>query len=150
MERMLRSRHEISEMKERLGITPYMDKTLACNRRRYLQLVRALMKRDLVTLIEVDEVREHARVFLVEKPGTNTQRLIIHARVSNMHFLPPPGVSLVTSKDLSRVEIALGDNAEDPDELPNLAGLHLGLADVKDAFPQIQNLEAVQLLLCPH
>ena len=57
------------EMKERLGIVPYMDKTLASNRRRYLQLVRALLKRDLVTLIDATEVREHAGVFLVEKLG---------------------------------------------------------------------------------
>ena len=53
MERMLKSRQEISEMKERLGITPYMDKTFAFNRRRYLQLVRALLKRDLVTLTDI-------------------------------------------------------------------------------------------------
>ena len=46
MERMLRSKHEITEMMERLGIVLYMDKTLASNRRRYVQLVRALMKRD--------------------------------------------------------------------------------------------------------
>ena len=51
MERMLRSRQEILEMKERLGIIPYMDKTLASNRRRYFQLVRAFMKRYMVNLI---------------------------------------------------------------------------------------------------
>ena len=34
MERMLRSRQEISEMKERLGIIPHMDRTLASNWRR--------------------------------------------------------------------------------------------------------------------
>ena len=48
MERMLRSRQEISEMKERLRITPYMDKTLASNGRRYLQLERALLNHYLV------------------------------------------------------------------------------------------------------
>ena len=106
MERMLRSRHDISEMEERLGITPYMDKTLTFNRRRYVQFVRALLTKDLVTLIQVDEVREHAQIFLVEKPGTNTQRRIIGTRVSNMHFVPPPAVSLVTSEGLSRVEVA--------------------------------------------
>ena len=82
----------------------------------------------------MDEVREHAEVFLVEERGTNTQRRIIGARVSNMDFLPPPGVTLVTSEGLSRVEVALGDNDEDPDELSKLAGLHLEQADVKDAF----------------
>ena len=104
MERMLRSREEISEMKERLGIILHMDKTLASNRRHYLQLVRALLKRDMVSPVEVDEVREHAGVFLVEKSGKDTQRLIIDARVSNLHFLPPPGVTLVTwtLRELSR------------------------------------------------
>ena len=50
MERMLRSRQEISEMKERLGIIPYMDRTLASTGRRYLQPVRVLLKRDMVNL----------------------------------------------------------------------------------------------------
>ena len=64
----------------------------------------------------------------------DTQRLIIDARLSNLHFLPPPGVSLVTSEGLSRVEVALENDDVDPGELPRLAGLHLGLADVKDAL----------------
>ena len=84
MERMLRSRQEISEMKERLGIIPCMVRTLASNRRRYLQLVRALLKRDMVNLIEADKVRERVGVFSVEKPGKDTQRLIIDARVSKL------------------------------------------------------------------
>ena len=100
MERMLRSRQESMEIEERLGIVPYMDKTLASSRRRYLQLVRALLKRDLVTLIDANEVREHPCVSLVEKPGNDTQQLIIDANVSNMHSLPPPGVNLVTSEGL--------------------------------------------------
>ena len=98
MERTLRSRQEISEMKERLGITPNMDRALASNWRRYLQLVRAPMKPDMVNLIG----RERVGIFSVEKPGKDTQRLIIDARVSNLHFLPPLGVSLVTSEGLSR------------------------------------------------
>ena len=68
-----------------------------------------------------------------KKPGKDTQRLIIDARVSNMHSLPPPGVSLVTSEGLSRVEVALENDDEDPGELSKIAGLHWGLADVKDA-----------------
>ena len=132
--RMLRSRQEISEMKERLRIIPFMDKTLASNRSHYLQLARALLKRDLVTLIVVDEVREHVGVFLYEKPWKDTQRRIIDARVSNMHSLPQLGVSLVTSDGQSRVEVALENDDEDPGELSNMAGLHFVLADVKDAF----------------
>ena len=55
-----------------------------------------------------------------------------------MHFPPPPGVSLVTSEGLSRVEVALGDNDEDPEVLSKLAGLHLELADVNDAFHRLK------------
>ena len=40
----------------------------------------------------------------------------------------------MTSEGLSRVEVALENGDEDPGELSRLAGLHLGLADVKDAF----------------
>ena len=81
MERMLRSRQETSEMKERLGIIPYMDRTLASNRRpRYLQLVRPLLKRDMVNLIEAHEVRERVGLFLVENPGK---------RYTTVDFLAP-------------------------------------------------------------
>ena len=51
-----------------------------------------------------------------------------------MHFLPPPGVNLVTSEGLSRVELELNNDDEDPDGLSKLAWVHLGLADVRDAF----------------
>ena len=76
----------------------------------------ALLQRDMVTLIEVDEVRGRTGVLLVEEPGKDTQRPIIDARV------------------MSRVEVALENDDEDPGELSRLAGLHLGLGDVKDAF----------------
>ena len=48
---------------------PLHGQTLASNRRRYVQIVRALLKRDMVNLIEADEVRERVGVFLVEKQG---------------------------------------------------------------------------------
>ena len=79
-------------------------------------------------------MRERVGVFLVEKPGKDARRLIIDARVSNLHFLHPPGVSMVTSEGLSRVEVALENDDVDHGELSRLASLHLGFADVKDAF----------------
>ena len=107
------------------------------------------MKRDMVNLIEADEVHERVGVFLVDKPGKDTQRLIIDARISNLHFLHPPGVSLVTSEGLSRVEVALENDDVDAGELSRLASLHLGLADVKDAFhrPKISKLYSSFLAL---
>ena len=53
--------------------------------------------------------------------------------ISDLHL----GVSLVTSEGLSGVEVALENDDEDPGELSRLAGLHLGLADVKDAFHRL-------------
>ena len=41
---------------------------------------------------------------------------------------------MVTSEGLSRAEVELNNEDEDPDGLSKLACLHLGLADVKDAF----------------
>ena len=145
-DRILRSRQEISEMKERLGIIPYW--ALASNQRRYLQLVRALLKRDMVSLIEADEVRERVGVVLVEKLGTDTQRLIIDARVSNLHFLTPPGVSLVTSEGLSRVQVVLENDDVDPGELSRLTGLHLGPSDVKDAFRRFKIAKLYSSFFC--
>ena len=43
----------------------------------------------------------------------------------------------MTSEGLSRVEVALDNDDEDPGELSRLAGLHLGLADVKDAVHRL-------------
>ena len=40
----------------------------------------------------------------------------------------------MTSEGLNRVEVALEDDDEDPGELSKLAGLRLGLANVKEAF----------------
>ena len=102
----------------------------------------------MVNLIEVDEVHERVGVFLVDKPGKDTQRLINEARLSNLHFLPPPGVSLVTSEGLSRVEVTLENDDVDPGELSRLTGLHLGLTDRERCLSQIQDLKTVQLLFC--
>ena len=41
---------------------------------------------------------------------------------------------MVTPEGLSRVEVVLNNDDEDPDGLSKLACLHLGVADVKDAF----------------
>ena len=88
MERMLRSKQETSEMKELFG-----DNSLPWTKlwRRNLQLVRALLKRNMVNMIEADEVRERVGVFLVDLSGKDSQRLIIDAMVSNFHFLKQLG-----------------------------------------------------------
>ena len=49
-------------------------------------------------------------------------------------MVPPPGVSVVTSEGPSRVEVTLDDDDDGVSDLSKAAGLHMGLADVKDAF----------------
>ena len=75
----------VQELKRECGVKPYTDKTLASSRRRYLQLALALLARDLVELIPIEEVREEVGVFLVEKKGKVTHRFIIDVRLSNLH-----------------------------------------------------------------
>ena len=47
----------------------------------------------------------------------------------------------MTSEVLSRVEVALENDDEDPGELSRLAGLHLGLADCERCLSQIQDFK---------
>ena len=86
---------------------------------------------------------------MVEHPGKDTQRQIIGARLSNLHFLPPPGVSLVTSEGLGRVEVTLENDDVDPGELSRLTGLHPGPGRCERCLSQIQDLKTVKLLFCP-
>ena len=50
MQRMLRPRHEFNEMVAAHPVTPYRDRGLLRNRRKYLRLVKSLLKRVLVDL----------------------------------------------------------------------------------------------------
>ena len=127
MVRMLRGTDEIDELKSTCGITPHVDRVLASSRRRYGQLVRALISRGMVVLMLPSEVSEDAGVFLVEKKGKNQHRLIIDARLSNLHFHSPPGVELLTAEGLSRLEVTVDTDLRDDDDQ---IGLTLGTADI--------------------
>ena len=75
---------------------------------------------------------------LCKKGETSTMRLIIDARESNIHFLPPPSASLLTSEGLSRIEIEIpsdvpADVYTSPEWLADLEVI-FGLRDIKDAF----------------
>ena len=64
-----------------------------------------------------------------------------------MRFLPPPGVSLVTSEGLSCVEVELDDDDMDPDELSKLAGLHLLVGRVCPCFSSSTDGSYLELVL---
>ena len=103
----------------------------------------------MVNLIEADEVSERVGVFPIEKPGKDTQRLIVDARLSNLHFLHPPGVSLATSEGLSRVEVALENGDVGPGRCVEIGRFAHGPDQCERCLSQIQDLKTVQLLFLP-
>ena len=63
-------------------------------------------------------------------PGKDTQR------VSNIHFLPPPGVSLVTLEGLSRrVQVAVESDDEDPGKLFGVGRFVFGSCGCERCLP---------------
>jgi len=103
----------------------YTDPALTRDPRVYARFVRDLKKRGLVRFVH----KAHSRVglFFVKKKSGQL-RLIIDARRPNDLFDEPPGVDMVTSEGLGRIEVVgapLGD-----DGVP----LFCGTADVADAF----------------
>ena len=79
MQRMLRSEQEYSEMLAANPVTPYWDRALLRSRRKYLRLVKSLLKRGLVGLHRPGSVKRARRfVFRAQKAGG--QSAIDHRR----------------------------------------------------------------------
>ena len=57
MQRMLSIEHEVNELSDATPITPYWDRTLKSNHRKYVRLVRTLYKRSLVGMHRARDVR---------------------------------------------------------------------------------------------
>ena len=57
MQRMLRTQHEFNETLAANPVTPYWDRTLLRNRRKYIRLVRALLGRGLVGMHKPQHVK---------------------------------------------------------------------------------------------
>lgn len=68
---------------------------------------------------------EEVGVFFVYKQGRQRMRMILDCRRSNTHFVSPPGVDLLSSEGLSRIEV------RDPAAGAEAA---VAMADVKDCF----------------
>ena len=64
--------------------------------------------------------------------------LVLDARRSNDHFLPPPGVRLLSSEGFGRIEIAWLEGVDvDPEaavELLNEHSIAIATRDVRDCF----------------
>ena len=64
--------------------------------------------------------------------------LVLDARRSNVHSLPPPGVRLLSSEGFGRIEIALPEgvnvDSEAAVELLNELSIAIATRDVRDCF----------------
>ena len=124
LERMLRSSSEESVRDAELAhIQPHTDPALRRSRRKYLAVVRRLVSSGLFRLIPADQAKEYVGIFFVTKKGKAKVRLVIDARRSNCHFADPTSIELCTGSMFGQ----LG-------ELENEDTLHIGHADIKDAF----------------
>ena len=126
-ERMLRPVVEVEADDRHLGpIKLYWDPVLAKNRRKFLSLMRALLRIGLVLPVKTGSTMESAALFFVRKPGKEKSRIIVDARRANRRFARPPSVQLSTAETFSKWEAMADDNAEQQ--------LAMGVCDIKDAF----------------
>lgn len=126
-ERMLRPRCErLAEGEAERRPKVHSDRPLLTSRRLYSGFVRRLKQLHRVDFTLTPE--EEVGVFFVYKKGREKMRMILDCRRSNTHFLSPPGVDLLSSEGLSRIEV------HDP------AGVEIALAmaDVKDCFHRMR------------
>ncbi|CAK0872527.1 unnamed protein product, partial [Prorocentrum cordatum] len=81
---------------------PYSDPKLRFNQKEYHRLLRRLVDIGITSWTPTPKCQ--VGLFTVEKGGGAAQRLIVDARRANECFLAPPGVSLMSSVGLSRIE----------------------------------------------
>ena len=125
---------------QREPVVEFMDASMRFNQKQYHRLVKKLAQISLIGF--TCSPLERIGVFAVWKSGKTRQRLIVDARRANQHFRAPPGVSLVSSEGLGKIEVELPEYV-DVDTLFGQALLHdtqvyLGAADVKDCFHRMR------------
>ena len=133
--RMLRAEDEISSCMR--DLIPHWDPTLKKDRRKRMRFYKHLIKIGMVIIAPAGSALQQLGIFFVKKAGETQIRLIIDARRCNGIFASPPGVDLVTSEALSRIEIILPEGI-DPEsaegqELLSSLEVSLGTADIRDA-----------------
>ena len=100
-ETMVRSPSERAELDTRLGqVCPYWDRKLKYNKKEYRRFVKELGARGFIE--GVTSPLEFAAFFW--KQNMKDRRLIVDARLANRAFRDPPGVRLLSSDGLGRME----------------------------------------------
>ncbi|CAK0852231.1 unnamed protein product [Prorocentrum cordatum] len=124
-EQMIRTDAEVQLDRETNGeIKIYTDPLLANSRRRYSTFVKDPKRKGLVGFTR--DPKEFVGVFFVWKKERASMRMVLDCRRSNQRFVTPPGVELLSTDGLGRIEC----DAEQTGTLP----IFLGKADVKDCF----------------
>ncbi|CAK0807139.1 unnamed protein product [Prorocentrum cordatum] len=124
-EQMIRTDAEVQLDRETNGeIKIYTDPLLANSRRRYSTFVKDLKRKGLVGFTR--DPKEFVGVFFVWKKERASMRMVLDCRRSNQRFVTPPGVELLSTEGLGRIEC----DTEQTGTLP----IFPGKADVKDCF----------------
>ncbi|CAK0868534.1 unnamed protein product, partial [Prorocentrum cordatum] len=132
------------------GVEPYFDSVLKFNHKEYRGLVRRLLSAGILgwTLTP----KERIGMFFVWKDGRRRLRLIVDARRANAHFRDPPGVELLSSEGLARVEVHVPDagfsSYEDLRAALEAQQVCIGMADVKDCFHRMRIDSALSQYFC--
>lgn len=115
---------EVKRRKIDVGLkAPYVDPLLRSSPRKYADFCRLLHERGLVEYRL--QGKERVGVFTVWKKS-GKQRLVIDARLANLHFEAPPSVSLATGASFGLLEVPGGGPP-----------LEVGGVDIADAFYHI-------------
>jgi hypothetical protein len=116
---LLRSRDEYCLTVETEGrIVPYMCPSLK-NRKLYMDFLFQLTEGGMLTC--VDHVLERVTPFFVTKKGDRI-RLVLDARASNQHFVPPRQADMGSATALSNLVVGANDD------------LYAACSDLKDCF----------------
>ncbi|CAK0900771.1 unnamed protein product [Prorocentrum cordatum] len=125
---------------EKYETAPYFDPKPRFNQKEYHRLLRRLA--DIGVITWTSSPKCHVGLFTVEKDGGAAQRLIVDARRANECFQAPPGVSLLSSEGLSRIEVELPASAPlGPGQAAKLLEdfcLSIGLSDVSNCFRRLR------------
>ncbi|CAK0901058.1 unnamed protein product, partial [Prorocentrum cordatum] len=131
-------------------VEPYFDSVLKFNHKEYRGLVRRPLSAGILgwTLTP----KERIGMFFVWEDGRRRLRLIVDARRANAHFRDPPGVELLSSEGLARIEVQMPDagfsSYEDLRAALQGQQVYIGMADVKDCFHRMRIDSALSQYFC--
>ena len=120
----------------------HVDPALLRQRRKFVAVVRMLVRSGLFRILPAEEMKETVGVFFVQKNGKTKVRLVIDARRSNCLFASPPSVDLLTGEGLAGIEVELPPGVEigsqEAEDILQAVLVSLGVSDVSDVFHRMR------------